>query len=139
MSWVRAWIHLVFSTKERIPYMGTHEVRRKIIVHIFQNAKEKEILIYSVNGYSDHLHCLFLLNRDQSISKVAQLIKGESAFWINKNKLLHDHFEWQDDYWAVSVGENDVQRVKKYIASQEEHHSKRSFSEEIDTFQSNCS
>ena len=78
--------------------MGTHELRRKIIDHIFQNAHEKEIVIYSVNGYSDHLHCLFLLNRDQSISKVAQLIKGESAFWINKNKLLRDHFEWQDDY-----------------------------------------
>lgn len=119
--------------------MGTHELRRKIIDHIFQNANEKEILICSVNGYSDHLHCLFLLNRDQSISKVAQLIKGESAFWINKNRLLRDHFEWQDDYWAVSVGENDVQRVKNYITSQEEHHSKRSFNEEIDTFQSNCS
>lgn len=57
--------------------------------------KKREDPIY---GYSDHLHCLFLLNRDQSISKVAQLIKGESAFWINKNKLLRDHFKWQDDY-----------------------------------------
>jgi len=114
--------------------MNSHELRKKIINHILQNALEKEIRIDSLNGYNEHLHCLFLLDRDQTISKVVQLIKGESSFWINKNKIVQGHFAWQDDYWAVSVSENDVQEVREYIAAQEKHHRKKSFSEEIELF-----
>jgi len=50
-----------------------------------------------------------------------QLIKGESSFWINKNKLTARKFEWQDEYFAVSVSESVVDKVgiiskiRKYI------------------------
>ena len=56
--------------------------------HIKENGKLKGIFIDSINGYFDHLHCLMLLNADTSISKQMQLIKGESSFWINKNKIV---------------------------------------------------
>jgi putative transposase len=134
MSWVRLWVHLVFSTKDKIPFMNSSERRRMIQEHILQNAKEKEIRLDAVNGFQEHLHCLFTLNKEDSISKVAQLIKGESSFWINKNKIVQGHFGWQDDYWAVSVSENDVPRVRDYIHSQEEHHRKKSFEEEVEIF-----
>lgn len=63
-----------------------------------------------------------------------QLIKGESAFWINKNKLTKQKFEWQDEYFAVSVSESMIDRVRNYIKHQEEHHSKKSFQEEYEQF-----
>lgn len=74
------------------------------------------------------------IGKDQSISKVAQLIKGESSFWINKNKLTDQKFSWQDDYWAVSVSESHLESVRNYIKQQEEHHKVKPFSEEVDDF-----
>ena len=68
------------------------------------------------------------------MSEVAQLIKGESSNWINKSGLIKDHFNWQDDYWAVSVSESHIFSVRKYIQNQEAHHGIKSFSEEIDVF-----
>jgi len=76
MSWVRIWIHLVFSTKNRTPYLNSHSIRKKFFEHIRQNGKEKEIWLDCVNGYQDHIHCLISLGKEQTISKVAQLIKG---------------------------------------------------------------
>lgn len=134
MSWVRIWIHLVFSTKNGFPFLTTSEIRNAVFNHIHENAKEKEIWLESVNGYKEHAHCLISLGKEQTISKVAQLIKGESSFWINKNKITAPKFEWQDDFWAVSVSESHLQQVRNYIAGQEEHHRVKSFTEEVDEF-----
>ena len=75
------------GNKNRYPYL-TNDVRPNIIQHIRNNAKSNQIYIDTISGYDDHLHCFFGLNADMSISKVMQLIKGESAFWINKEKFL---------------------------------------------------
>ncbi len=61
-----------------------------------------------------------------------QLVKGESSFWINKNKLTRHKFEWQDEYFAVSVSEYKIDSVRKYIRNQEAHHSGKTFQEEYD-------
>lgn len=134
MSWVRIWVHLVFSTKNREPYLLTAELRNKIFDHVKDNAKAKDIWLEEINGYKEHIHCLISLNRDQSISKTAQLVKGESSNWINKNNLTKTKFYWQDDYWAVSISESHKNSVKEYIRNQEEHHRKKSFKEEVDLF-----
>ena len=63
-----------------------------------------------------------------------QLIKGESSHCINKNGLCKTKFAWQDEYFAVSVSETNMEGVRKYIANQEEHHKKRSFDEEFNRF-----
>jgi putative transposase len=133
MSFLKIWIHLVFSTKNREPFL-TKDIRYKVHQHIIENCKEKDIFIIAVNGYADHLHCLISLGKEQSIAKIAQLIKGESSFWINKNTICKTKFSWQDDYFAVSVSESQVGTVKKYIQNQEAHHSKSTFSNEVDEF-----
>ena len=134
MSWVRVWVHLVFSTKNKEPFLQTEEIRKKVFQHIKQNAEEKDIWLDCINGYHDHVHCLISLNKDQTISKVAQLIKGESSFWINQAKLTDTKFTWQDDYWAVSVSESHLKSVRDYIFKQEEHHIKKSFADEVNEF-----
>lgn len=86
------------------------------------------------NGYTDHVHCLISLKSDQTTSKIMQLIKGESAFWINQQKLTNSKFGWQDEYFGISVSESQLNRVKNYIRNHEVHHQKKSFSEEYDLF-----
>src|SRR5699024_11104554 len=132
MSWVRLWVHLIFSTKNRMPFLQTKVIRFKVFQHIKENAKKKDIWLDCVNGYQDHVHCLLSLGKTQNLSKVAQLIKGESSLWINKNELVKNHFNWQDDFWAVGVSEGHLEVVRNYIHRQEDHHRIKTFTEEID-------
>ena len=134
MPFVKVYIHLVWSTKNRAQFLDSVELREKVWHHIKDNAKKKDVFIDFVNGHSDHCHCLISLSTNQTIEKVVQLIKGESSFWINKEWLTKQKFEWQDEFFAVSVSESVVERVRAYIKNQEQHHSKKSFQEEYEEF-----
>ena len=134
MPFVKVYIHLVWSTKNRHPFLSTKELRLKVWNHILENARKKEIFVDFVNGFSDHCHCLISLGTNQTIEKTVMLIKGESSFWINKNRLTPEKFEWQDEYFAVSVSESLIDRVRNYIKNQEEHHRKKTFQEESEEF-----
>ena len=105
MPYIRVLIHLVWSTKNREPILFD-EFRYPLFEHIKKNGLLKNIYLDRVNGYLDHVHCLVSLGSDQSIEKIAQLIKGESSFWFNnKSGFKTNKLEWQDEYFAVSVGE----------------------------------
>jgi|SRR5690554_1929515 len=134
MPFVKVYIHFVWSTKNRYPFLNTKELRSKVWNHILENAREKGIFVDFVNGYSDHCHCLVSLGVDQTIKKIMQMIKGESSFWINHNELIKEKFQWQDEYFAVSVSESRIPIVREYIKNQERHHSKKSFQQEYDEF-----
>ncbi|MEN4762343.1 IS200/IS605 family transposase [Chryseobacterium sp. C39-AII1] len=134
MPFIKIYIHVVFSTRNRIPYFNTSELKIKIWKHIKENASEKGIFLDMINGYSDHCHCLISLGSNQNIEKVVQLLKGESSHWINKNQLTKEKFAWQDEYFAVSVSESMVESVRNYIKNQENHHKKKSFTEEYQEF-----
>ncbi len=133
MPLIKVWLHFVWSTKERFPFL-TDDIRKSVFAHIRENARAKGIFIDFIGGYIDHVHCLISLGSDQSIEKVMQLIKGESSYWINKNKLTRSKFEWQNEYFVVSVSESSLASVRRYIANQEEHHKKFTFQEEYADF-----
>ena len=133
MPQVKVWLHFVWSTKERFPYLSD-EIRGKVFEHIRHNAKEKGIHIDFINGWLEHVHCLISLGTDQTLEKIMQLIKGESSFWINKNKLTKARFGWQEEYFVVSVNEDTLPNVRRYIAKQEEHHKTVSFDDEYEDF-----
>ncbi|MCF6358397.1 MAG: IS200/IS605 family transposase [Draconibacterium sp.] len=133
MSYVKIWIHAVWTVKNRMPLLN-HDARENLFTHIHNNALEKEILMEVVGGHNNHVHCLFRLKNNQTIENVMQLIKGESSFWFNKNNLSQNKLNWQKEYFAVSVSESKVDVVKKYIQNQEEHHRKKTWDEEYTEF-----
>jgi REP element-mobilizing transposase RayT len=133
MPFVKIWVHIVFGTKNREPFL-VKETREKVIAHIQENAKVKGIFIDCINGFYEHMHLIISLGKEQNIAKVTNLIKGESSFWLNKNKITKTKFEWADEYFAVSVSESQVNVLRKYIRNQEEHHKTKSFTEEYDEF-----
>ena len=134
MPFVKIYIHFVWSTKNRIQTLNTPELRKNVWQHIRENAVKKDIFIDFVNGHSEHCHCLVSLGVDQTISKVMQLIKGESAFWFNKQELVKQKLEWQDEYFALSVSESQIDTVRNYIKNQEEHHKHKTFQQEYEEF-----
>jgi len=132
MSYIRIWLHCIWTTKERIPYLKD-QIRDEVISHIRANAKSKSIYIDHINGYYEHLHALISLGGKQNTSDIIQNIKGESSYWINKNKLTRLKFEWQDDFYSVSIGMSQLDNLRKYIRNQEKHHQIVTFQEELDS------
>ena len=83
---------------------------------------------------ADHTHALVDLSTNLKIEQIIQLLKGNSSHWINQHRLITGRFAWGCGYGAFSVSHSDVDRVAKYIGGQEEHHRKRSFTEEYELF-----
>ena len=133
MSFVQIHVHAVWGTKNREPVLSK-TIHDQICDHIRENAASKDICIDSINGHIDHLHCLMLLNAQMSISKQIQLIKGESSFWVNRNKITKRKFDWADEYFAVSVSADKLDSVRGYILNQQEHHKKITFQQEYERF-----
>ena len=134
MAYLSIWIHMVWPTKAREPLMNTVELRQKIFDHISDNSRTKGIELDCINGGSDHAHALISLGADQTIAKIAQLLKGESSHWVNEQGFIPRRFEWQDDYFAASISETALGNVRGYIKNQEEHHRKRTLAEEFEKF-----
>jgi putative transposase len=139
MPFIKIYIHIVWSTKNRVPYLYSKSIRSQVWQHIKENAKTKKIYLESINGYADHCHCLISLSSDQNIEKVVQLLKGESSYWINKTGILNEKFKqtkfaWQSEYFAVSISETAIPNVSSYIANQEAHHTNTSFETEYTKF-----
>jgi len=133
MAYVKNWLHCVWGTKSRVPFL-TKEIKKAVLDHIRENAKSKGIYIDIIDGHVQHLHCLISLHQDHALSNVMQLIKGESSFWINKNRITRHKFEWAVEYYAVSVSESHVPRVRNYIRNQEMHHRKKTWEEEYEEY-----
>ena len=99
----------------------------KYITGIIQNHGHK---VLAINGMPDHLHILFGMKPNQSLSDLLQDIKGDSSKWINQRKFLKSHFSWQEGYGAFSYSKSHVNTVIDNIINQETHHKKRTFIEE---------
>jgi len=130
MPFIKIWLHTVWTTKNREPYLKP-TIRNNVFKHIRSNASKNGIYIDFINGYHDHVHCLISLNATQSIAEVIKNIKGESSFWINKNQLLDEIFNWQTEYYAASISKKEIDSTRNYIKNQEEHHQKQLLDEEL--------
>jgi len=134
MAYLSIWIHMVWSTKNREPLINSVALRQKIFTHIAENAGKKGIELDCIDGGYDHAHALISLGADQTIAKIAQLLKGESSHWVNEQGVIRHKFEWQDDYFAASVSESALGDVRNYIKNQEDHHRKKTFAVEFERF-----
>lgn len=139
MSIVRIWIHVVWSTKNREPFFETDAQRKLIFEHTMTYGRSKGIHVDFVNGHTDHVHVLLALGATQTVADMVKLLKGESSHWLKQQGIVPAYFAWQTDYFAVSVSESIVNRVREYIRNQEVHHRAKSFAEEYDEFVSRIS
>lgn len=87
----------------------------------------------AINSMPDHLHLFFGFRPDQSLSDLMRIVKSESSEWINKENYTPVKFRWQEGYGAFSYSRSHIDIVVKYIANQDEHHKKMTFTEEYKT------
>ncbi|MPM02433.1 hypothetical protein SDC9_48682 [bioreactor metagenome] len=132
-SYNRIWIHAIWSTKDR----------RKIILNSFeyelhsfmyQQFRECGCPVRIINGVDNHIHCLFLLNPQKSISDVIKQVKGSTSHFINSKNLSPVKFSWQNGFASFSVSDSVVDNIARYIENQKRHHNKKSFNTELTDF-----
>jgi len=124
-------VHLIFSTKGRRPLI-TSEVRDDLFAYLGGIVREMQGAALIVNGTADHVHMLLRIRPAHSVAEVARVVKANSSRWVHGK--WNTDFAWQTGYGVFSVSESNVPAVCRYIASQEEHHRKRSFQEELGGF-----
>ena len=127
------YTHFVFTTLHREPIIPEKNRERieKFITGVVKNYGSK---LYAIYANPEHIH--FLISRSPNISEeyIANIVADSSSKFINENKLVQSHFNWQESASAFSVSKRDIDKVCKYILNQKEHHQKVTFNEEYDKF-----
>jgi REP element-mobilizing transposase RayT len=116
-AYYQVWLHAIFTTKDRKPLI-TPDIEEELFPLLHEEFKEMGGMLKIVNGLSDHIHCLFLLDAQHSYAAVMKQIKGASSHYINQQHLINEKFSWQKGYAVFSVSESDVDKIYHYIKNQ---------------------
>ena len=133
-SLARLWTHLIFSTKDRYPFLTDAGVRADMHAYLGTVLRSHDCLTIVVGGCADHVHALFALSRNNSISQIVKEIKRTSSAWVKTVEQRYSKFRWQAGYGAFSVSQSHVASVQRYIIEQQEHHRRKTFEDEFRTF-----
>ena len=128
-SLARLLVHLVFSTKNRVPLLQSPQLRSEVHAYLTATLRALGCEPVQVGGAADHVHLLFGLSRTISLAALVKDLKTSSTKMMREKG--HADFSWQTGYGAFSVSESNKQAVIAYIANQEMHHRKMTFQEEI--------
>lgn len=123
------YIHLVFSTKGREPWIQA-AVQPRLHAYLAGTLNAIDCPALVVGGMPDHMHLLFRLSRKRALSDVVKDTKVESSKWMKDDGCVSE-FSWQAGYGAFSVSASQVEAVTHYIRHQAEHHVTRTFQEEF--------
>ncbi|MGD0338868.1 MAG: IS200/IS605 family transposase [Bacteroidota bacterium] len=127
-------IHIVFSTKNRTHEFTNPSIRDELHAYLGGTCKALRCPAIIVGGWTEHIHILCLLNRIISISDLLKGLKIESSKWLKTKDTHLRNFSWQAGYGVFSVSESSIEKVKRYIQNQEDHHRKKTFKEEYVEF-----
>jgi len=126
MSYVSAYFHCVFSTKERFPFIKP-ELRERLWPFLGGIARQNKMKAMEVGGVEDHIHILLSIPATLPVSKAMQLIKGGSSKWVHETFPDQRQFAWQEEYGAFSVSVSQLDKTVVYIRRQPEHHRQKTF------------
>jgi REP element-mobilizing transposase RayT len=123
-------LHLVFSTKRRRPSIPS-DIAKNLHAYLAGACRALGSEAYRVGGTEDHVHIACTLPRTMTVSKLLEEIKKTSSAWLKGHDARCHGFSWQAGYGAFSVGQSQLASLTHYIDTQHEHHSTRSFREEL--------
>ncbi|MGH7493612.1 MAG: IS200/IS605 family transposase [bacterium] len=130
-SLVQVYLHIVFSTKKRRPYLNDQNLREKTHGYMAGICNNLNCPALINGGIEDHTHLLTRHSKILTISDFLRELKRSSSIWIKTQSEELSTFQWHNGYGAFSVSPSHVEQVKTYIANQETHHHKESFQDEF--------
>jgi len=127
----KVYLHLIFSTKHRVPFLNTPELQKHMWSYLAGTLRNLDCPPIEVGGAPDHTHALCLFSRTMKLADLLRDLKRSSSKWAKTLDESLQDFQWQLGYGAFSVSKSDVERVRRYIRDQEQHHKKMTFQEEF--------
>lgn len=125
------YVHLVFSTKDRRPFLQSQGLRQALHGHLGELSKRLDCPVLAVGGVEDHVHVLARFGRTITQAEWVKELKRVSNQWVKAQSRDLAEFAWQGGYADFSVSMSRLDPVKAYLARQEEHHRKVSFQDEL--------
>ncbi|MCC7418990.1 MAG: IS200/IS605 family transposase [Planctomycetaceae bacterium] len=129
----KIYLHIVFSTKNRRPFLQTPEVRGAMTGYLIGILNNLDCLSICTGVVEDHVHILCTLSRTITVAKLIEEVKGSSSQRIKEDGPNLTEFSWQRGYSVFSVSQSGLEQVAHYVATQEDHHRKMSFQDELRT------
>jgi putative transposase len=125
----KVMIHIVFSTKNREPWLD-RDVRPRMHAYLATICREFGAELVRVGGTADHVHIVTTLPRTVTQAELVEPIKKASSKWSKSLDARYRGFFWQRGYSAFSVSPSQLDAVLQYVETQQDHHRKRTFQEE---------
>jgi putative transposase len=130
-SLAKVLLHIVFSTKERRPYLRERAMRDEAHSYLGGIVNQSGCQSLVIGGVEDHVHLLCALSRTCTIADLVKELKRGSTLWIRERWPRLNEFSWQSGYGAFSIGASQIEDVRRYIGEQEVHHARVSFQDEF--------
>lgn len=124
-------IHLVFSTKDRRPFLRDRAFRDRTHRYLAGISGNLHCPASIVGGVEDHVHILCRLAKTMDVASLVRDLKRDSSRWVKEENSELSDFHWQHGYGAFSLSPSHVPALTRYIEQQEEHHRRESFQEEF--------
>ena len=121
---------IVFSTKNRERTLIA-ENRKALFKYMWGILKNNKCHLYQIGGVEDHLHIITHLHPFVALSDLIKDIKLASTEHIKKMHLFPYFNGWQDGYGAFTYSIDAKENLINYVKTQEEHHRKKTFKEEL--------
>lgn len=129
----KIYLHIIFHIKTTSPKILKEDLER-VHAYLGQLVNKTGCINIWTNGVEDHVHILCLMSRDISVAHLVEEVKRNSSRWIKGINDIYKQFSWQAGYGVFSVSQSAVDKTVLYIKNQQEHHRKKSFTEEYLTF-----
>ena len=116
------FVHLVWTTFERRPMIGTSEAR--FLERFLPGEAERHgCHTIAVGIVCDHVHLVLRLPSRFDLPRLTQGLKGASARLASLDSLTG--LRWAKGYEAKTVSPGSLERVLEYVRGQAEHHADR--------------
>ncbi len=129
-TYTQILVHIVFSTKRREPFI-TPDVAERLYPYMGGIVRAERGTLCDIGGVADHVHMYLRWRPDGSVSDLMRTVKARSSKWVHETLPELGKFTWQEGYAAFTVSKSQEPAVKKYIATQAEHHKKENFTSEL--------
>ena len=132
-SLTRLYAHLVFSTKNRYPYLD-EDISPRVhgyLATVIRNMNSPYVVI---GGVADHVHIVFDMGKMHAPKEFVEQVKRESSKFVKTLGPKYKSFYWQRGYGMFSVSPTHLPDVEDYVRHQKTHHRKKTFQEEFREF-----
>jgi len=129
----KLYVQIIFHIKNSSITIG-REIEDELYAYMSSIVKDNNSTPIIINGEKDHVHVLCIMSKNISLAYLVEKIKGQSSRWIKTRNEKYKLFGWQGGYSGFSVSQSLVEKTKKYIREQKEHHKKKSYKEELIEF-----